>query len=122
MSAEITVKMGLAVRKGGTVTGIDLGSFSVTMTGTNVLRHRQSVGTAVEAITLGDVVAGGWILAINRDATNFVQIRAASVANPLIRLKAGEAALFRLDATYAAAPHIQADTAACEVEFLILED
>lgn len=121
MSAEIKVTMALVVRKGGTLEGIDLGTFSVTMTGGNVIRNRQTVGTVAEALVLGDAGAGGWILLVNRDASNFVGLVANSGGTYFIRMMPGEGALFRVDAT-ASAPFIKADTAACEVEYLLLEN
>ena len=119
MAADISVTMALVVRKGGTLDGMDLGTFSITMTGTNVLHNRQSVGTAEEALLLGDCGAGGWIIMKNHGPTNFVGVRGTAGQIPLVRLLVGEAWCGRLDAT--SVPTVQANTAACEVEYLILE-
>ena len=94
---------------------------SVSVTGTNALSHIQNIGTAEEAIVLGEVVPGGYCYIENLDATNFVSIRQATGAADLIRLKAGECCLFRMDAD-ASAPFAIADTAACDVLFVLLED
>lgn len=120
MAAEITVTVSLAFRKGGAVDGLDPGPVSVTFTGTNFLHNRQTVGTVEEALLLGDATAGGWCIMVNRDATNYVQIRGASGQTPLIRCRAGEPACFRIDS--GASPTAQANTAAVELEYLVLED
>lgn len=119
MSAEIAVTMALAVRKGGTVDGMDLGRFSVTMAGSNILHNRQTVGTAEEALVLGDCGAGGWVIMVNRGPTNYVQVRGLSGQTPLVRLPVDEPWCGRLDAT--AVPTLQANTAPCEVDYLLLE-
>lgn len=120
MAAEIKVSISLVVRKGGTVDGLDSGVISVTMTGSNVLRHRQTVGTVEEALLLGDAGAGGWFFGINRDGTNYIRIRGASGQTPLARTRAGEPACFRVDA--GATPTVQADTANCELDYILVED
>lgn len=120
MANEISVTMALVHRKGGTMGGMDLGTFQVSMTGGSHLHHRQVVATSEEALNLGDAGAGGWCLLKNHGPTNYVVVKAASGADPLIRIPAGEAALFRLDSD-AVAPFIQADTDVCEVECYIIE-
>jgi hypothetical protein len=119
VSAEIQVTMALAVRKGGTMDGIDLGRFAITMTGGNILRNRQTVGTSEEALVLGDCGSGGWIIMVNHGPTNYVQVRGLSGQTPLVRMPVNEPWCGRLDAT--AVPTVQANTAACEVEYLLLE-
>lgn len=122
MSAEIQISASIAVRKGGTMDGIDTGVVSVTMTGNRILHHRQSVGFAAEeALVLGEVPAGGLCLIINRDATNYVQVRRATGQTAMLRIPAGEFALFRFDAAGATAPFVIANTAAVEIEVFISE-
>lgn len=120
MASEIVVTQALVARKGGTVVGLDLGQVSITWTGNNFLQNRQTVGTTEEALVLGDCGAGGWVIMVNRDATNYVKVRAATGAADLVRVRAGEGALFRLDAG-ATAPFVIADTAPCELEYVLLE-
>lgn len=94
---------------------------TVTVTGTNALSHVQNIGTSEEAITLGDVTPGGYCYVENLDGTNFVSLRQATGASDFLRLKAGEACIFRMDAD-ATAPFAIADTAACDVLFVLLEN
>lgn len=121
MSAEIQVSLSLVARKGGTLAGLDLGALSITWTGNNSLHNRQTVGTVEEALVLGDCGAGGFLIMVNRSASNYVKVRPSSGVADLVRLRAGEGACFRLDAG-ATAPFVIADTAACELEYVLLED
>ncbi len=120
MAAEITIRASLSYRKGTDMDGIDLGEISVTMTGTKVQRGVQLVGTVEEALLLGEPGAGGWLFLQNIDPTNYVQVRPAAGQTPLPRMRAGEPALFRLDA--GSVPTLQANTAACSVRYLLLSD
>lgn len=121
MADEITVLARLSYSKSGSSDSLpdSPAPISVTLTGTRCLKHRQSVATSEEALVLGETTAGGYCLIINRDATNFVSVRAATGATALIKIKAGEIALFRLSS---AAPFVIADTAAVEIEYLLLSN
>lgn len=121
MASEISVALAMVARKGGTVAGLDLGKISITWTGNNTLHNRQTVGTTEEALVLGDCGAGGWLILVNRDAANYVKVRPATGVADLVRLRAGEGACFRLDAG-ATAPFVIANTAPCELEYVLLED
>ena len=89
-----------------------------TVTGDKFTHCIQEIGTSEEAIDLGDVSAGGYSFWWNHDATNYVTIRSGTGADDLVKIGPGEVALFRLTAT---APYAIADTAACELEYIILE-
>ena len=119
MASEIAVAASLSVTKGGTAEALYLGPLYVTLTGTRILRNRQSVGTSEEALVLGEVVPGGWLLIVNRDPTNYVQVKTATGGTAFARLLAGEFCLLRIDSGLSA-PFVQANTAACEIEYLIL--
>lgn len=93
--------------------------FLDTFTGPNAFKNVQTVGQAAEeAILLGDVSSGGMVLAINTHATNYVLIRPATGEGDLIRINAGQFAVFRLGA---AAPLAQADTTDVEMIFILLD-
>ena len=92
-------------------------SISITVSGNQIMDNVQAVGTSEEAILLGDVAAGGVWFVQNMDATNFVEIRSGTGATDLIRINAGEWALFRTSAD-ASAPFAIADTASVNVRFL----
>jgi len=98
-------------------TSVNVAGISVTVSGTQWMDNVQAVGTSEEAILMGDVAAGGYMLVQNMDATNFVSLRQATGAANFMKLLAGEFAIFRLspDAT---APFAIADTASVNVRFL----
>jgi hypothetical protein len=119
MADELTVSALFAYAKGGVSLELNIKDLSIDVTGT-VLEHQvQNIGTTEEALDIGATGAGGYCIMVNRDTTNFVSIRQATGAADLIRLKAGEVAMFRLDDD-ATAPFAIADTAACDLEFMLL--
>ena len=72
------------------------------------------------ALPLGGVAtAGGFLMIVNSDATNYVQLMTAASGTVFARLKPGECAVLRLDATITAVAAI-ANTAPCLVQFLLL--
>ena len=83
--------------------------------------NTQTVGITEEAILLGDVAVGGVWFVQNLDSTNFVEIRAGTGLTDLIKIKAGEWAIFRTS-TDATAPFAIADTAPVQVRFLRFEN
>lgn len=83
-------------------------------------RAKQSIGTVEEAINLGEVGAPGWFMAINRDATNYVEIKVGTGASIFAKLKPGEFCLLRLGSA-AQAPYAIADTAACQLEYIVFD-
>lgn len=121
MANEVTLSVSLSVLKSGS--GLDMKrSFSgqFDMSGTEFIHNTQIVGTSEEALLMGDVAAPGWAFFKNLDATNYVEIRAATGVADTLRLNAGEAAVFRFAAD-ATAPFAIANTAAVRLEYLILE-
>lgn len=120
MADELTISASLAFLKGSFADDLSVSGLQFTVSGTKFIHNIQSVGFAAEeAILLGDVATPGFAIFINRDATNFVTIRGATGLAGTIKLKAGEPAMFRFSGT---APFIIADTAACNVEYLIIEN
>lgn len=119
MSAEIQVRASLVFHKGVSQDGLVF-SGDFTFTGTAHLKAEQSIGFAAEeALVLGEVGAGGWLIILNLDAANFVSVRAAAAATPPIKVPALGIALFMLHPS-ATAPTVQADTAAVKIKYLLL--
>lgn len=91
-----------------------------TVTGTDMTTGTQLIGTSEEALAFSaDIATPGYLFVKNMDATNYVEIRNATGAASTIKLKAGEFALFRISGT---APYAIANTAACRIEFVVIED
>lgn len=120
MANEITLSALLRFAKNGQRDGIRIDESSFNMAGSRYLHGGQSIGTVEEVLQLGEVVAGGLLLLVNRDPTNFVSFRAVAAAVPLAKLGPGEPCLLRLHPS-ATAPTLQANVAACQVEYLLLE-
>jgi hypothetical protein len=80
---------------------------------------KQNVAITEEALALGDVTAPGYVLIINRDATNFVNVKVATAGAIFAKLLAGECCLLRLGSG-AQAPYVIADTATCQIEILLI--
>lgn len=100
------------------------GNIVLSITGKYYYRGTQSIPTTAggTALNLGSVsTPGGWLIIFNRDPTNYVQLMTAvSTGAVFARINPTEAALLRLDATVTA-PAAIAHTAACIVEYLVLD-
>ena len=117
MANEISISASLAFDK--TITdSFSCQGLTFTMSGTEYIKNVQSIGTSEEALIVGDVTPG-FILMKNLDPTNFVSFRSATGATNTVKLKPGEIALFR---SSGAAPFMIADTGACRVQYLLIED
>lgn len=124
MANELTINIRVEYSKSGTeITWPDAAkqTHTITVTGTRFLHNRQAIGTSEEAIDLGDLSTGGWFFGVNRDATNYLEIRAGTALTDLVKLKAGEVCMFRISAD-ASAPFAIANTAACDLEYWLLND
>lgn len=119
MADELTLTASFAYSKSSTSLSLVVNGLQVDVSGTAALHARQTVGTSEEALNLGDVTAVGYLIVVNRDDTNFVEIRPGTGVADLIKIGAGEVALFRL-ATTATAPYVIADTASCQIEYILL--
>ena len=120
MADELTLG-GLTVafaKTGSPSINLTAATLTIDVTGAQVMDNVQAIGFAAEeAILMGDVAAGGIWFVQNLDATNFVELRAATGATDFIKLLAGEWAIFRTSAD-ASAPYAIADTAAVNVRFI----
>lgn len=83
------------------------------------IRHQQSIGTSEEAIVLGEVTSPGWAIFINRDTTNFIELRVATGGAKFAKLLPGEFCLLRLGAG-AQVPFAIADTSACLMDYILV--
>jgi hypothetical protein len=121
MAAEITVSASLAVDDGIIDEALAKSGLRFDWAGTKYTKHVQSIGTSEEAIDLGEITTLGWVLAINLDNTNYVELRSATGAgNDIIKLPAKHGlALFHWGSDVSA-PFAIANTSACRVAFLQL--
>ena len=117
MANELTVSCSLRFSKSGREADKAYGGIQLDVTGTKPMSHTQTIGTSEEALVVGDVGTPGYIIIKNLDDTNYVTIRASAGAADVVKLLAGEVALFRLAA---AAPYAIANTANCDLEYTVI--
>ena len=122
MANEITKTVSLSFAK-GTISAVTFAEASknVTVSGSRYHRAVQNIGTAEEAIGLGELSTLGWGMFKNLDATNYVELRVATAGAKFAKLKPGESCLLRLGSGITA-PFAISDTAACNLEYMIVED
>ncbi len=118
MADELTLGCSLKMEKDGKSVGLSRPGLRFDQTGTDYVLETQTVGITEEALRLGDITTPGRILITNLDQTNFVTFRRATGEGAAVKLMPGEPNSFRCGST---APFLIADTAPCEVEFLLLE-
>lgn len=89
------------------------------VTGDCLMSCIQEIGTSEEEITQGaDLGTPGYVLAKNLDSTNYIEIGSTTGVYD-IKLKAGEFALWRHNS---ATIYTKANTAACDLEYILIED
>lgn len=121
MADEITISGSLRLVRSGV--DIDLAEIGrqFDQSGTKYVRLKQNIGIAEEALDKGDITTPGYCIAVNLDTTNFVSIRPATGAANTIRLDANRGfAIFKFGSG-ATAPYAIADTAACDIDYLLIE-
>ena len=119
MADEATVTTSLQFVKGSVSTKLSDSASTFDVAGTRYIRNVQNVGTSEEALDMGDITDPGWSYFKNIDATNYVEIRAATGDTAFIRLKPGEHQCFRMVAT---APFVIANTSAIDLLYMIVQD
>lgn len=122
MANEITLNASLAYSDSeGTEAALTpIVNLLATVASKRTISYKVNVGITEEALPLGDVTTPGWAMFINRDETNFVELRVATGGAKFAKLKPGEFALLRLGSG-AQAPYAIADTAACQLECLLIQ-
>lgn len=120
MANEITISGSISGTKPGAVESLSVSGLTITMTGTDYVKKTQTIGTSSEALGLIDAGTIGLCLIKNLDTTNYVEVRGRSADLHLLRINAGEFALFRFSGD-STAPEVKANTAACIVEYVIFE-
>jgi hypothetical protein len=120
MAQEITATGSVAFAKGNVASnGITRSGQRFDVSGVHYTRKTQLVGTAAEALVLGDVGTPGWFLIYNMDATNYVEVLDAIAGAVLLKIKPGEFACARFGC---AAPAVKADTASVTIDYIVVEN
>lgn len=120
MAAEITASASLQVDNGIFDEALSKVGIHFDWTTHKYTKTIQAIGTSEEAIDLGEVTSLGWIMAVNLDNTNYVELRLGTGASlDMIKLPAkGGLAIFHAGSDMSA-PFAIANTASCNVAFLI---
>lgn len=122
MANTATITANLAYSDGSG--DIELGNtagLAVTLTNPGFTRVRQSVGTSEEAVVLGEVTAPGYAVFINRDATNYIDLKVATSGAIFARLSAGGGLALLSLGSGAQVPFAVANTAACIMDVLLVK-
>lgn len=121
MASELTLSAALAFTKSTRTTSKSYFGNTFTVSGTDYVGpFSQTIATTPgEALLLGDITTVGYALIKNKDAANYVTLRATSGGTDVVKLKAGEFCLLRFAA---AAPWAVAVGGACELEITLIED
>ncbi|QNN24328.1 hypothetical protein HED60_19310 [Planctomycetales bacterium ZRK34] len=123
MANEITItQLKFSVAKGDIALDKTISNQQIDMSGDAFVWQVQNVGTSHEALSVpSEIATAGYAFFRNLDDTNFVEIGIDDTATfeSVIKLKPSEFALLRLSTT---APYAKADTAAVNLEYLIVED
>lgn len=83
------------------------------------VKAKQNIATSEEAIGLGEVTSLGFAIFINRDSTNYVELRTATSGTYFAKLLPGEFAMFRFGSGVTA-PFALANTSAVQLEYMIV--
>ena len=122
MAITKTVAVQLGVTDGAFLTPTLAVSASATQAGADVVLQPFSVTTAWTAVTLGQCSPADWIMLVNRDATNYVQIAVDLTGTkiPFARLVPNGAPMV-LPADPTVTLYWKANVAACLVTCLVTE-
>ena len=119
MANEITISCSLAVSKNNYVDVLGLASTTFDQANEGGAGRMQNIGTSEETLDEGAVSTEGWLLMINLDSTNYVRWGFATGVYGG-RMEPGEPALFRVNPS--STIYLIANTAACDVHYMLLED
>lgn len=124
MANELTLTFSLYFKKSDLEVRREVKGDKVTVSGDAYDARVLEIATGGTTITPASTIGTeGYCFVRNLDATNFLTLgdfEGGSTYGSLIKLKPGECAMFRLDAT--AVIRGVADTAACLLEIIIIED
>lgn len=84
-------------------------------------RLQQNIGLVEEALQLGEItLTGSIVMIVNRDTTNFVEIKSGTGGLVIAKLTAERRFLILPVGSSITAPYAIADTGACLIDILII--
>lgn len=80
---------------------------------------KQNIGTSEAALNLAGITAPGYVIIVNRDTTNYVDVKVATSGAIFARLDPNNGFCIVKLGSGSQAPYLIANTAACQVEYLL---
>jgi len=121
MADELSLMVTLSFNKGG-AKARRVVSDKVTVDGDAFTHGVQAIGTVEEEVAQGtDVGTPGWVLIINLDSTNYVEVGALT-GEYAVLIEAGEFALYRHDKNESVTILAKANGGTVNIEYFIFED
>lgn len=121
MANEIEINVNFKCTNGFLKELFQSGRLQFDQTTAGIDKFVQNIGTSEETVSFSALTTEGYLVIVNLDDTNYVEWGPDSTGIIDIgKLEPGEIALFRL--APAATLKAQANTAACDVLFICLED
>ncbi len=102
--------------------GIDMTSYEVSISTEKWVKGKLTVTTGEVAIPLGGVSSPGYGMFKNLDVTNFLEIRVSTGGAKSIKLGPGQSSGPVRLGSGSAVPYAIADTASCEMAYLIISN
>lgn len=119
MAQELTLSGSLSYSDSeGTEDSLSISELMASVATKRLLHAKQSIPTSEIAIELGDLSSLGWAIFVNRDATNYIEIKTATGGDIFAKLKPGCFALLPLGSG-AQAPYAIATGSSCQLEIII---
>ncbi len=122
MANETTVNLNVAYSDAaGTELSLGLVNFKMSPGTKRAVQITQTIPTSETAVNLGGISSPGVAVIINRDATNYVEVKVATSGAIFAKLLPGMGCLVPLGSG-ATAPYAIANSASCEIETLIISN
>ena len=124
MANEKSVSITLAVKNGDLDRSRKVNNLKLNQTNARAVGNTQTVGTTEELLAVGDLTTPAECYLRNLDSTNFVTVgvKPAATYYPAFRLKASSAMPLCGLIESGVSLYVKADTAACDIDILILDE
>lgn len=127
MANELTMSLSMSYEDSeGTSESLSLANIIKSVSSKIIAHHKQNIGTSEEAVNLGPVSAPGYAILVNRDETNYIELKVATSGAIFAKLDpdtagdgTGGFAFLKLGSG-AQAPFAIANTAACQLEVFLI--
>ena len=122
MAEELTINLSAEYSDAEGLTGdVSIEDLLITLVTTKLLKFRQTIATSETALELGDISSRGFLVLMNLDPTNFVNVKVGTGGAIFAKMfPKGSAAGINFCVVHlgsgAQSPYLIADTASCDVE------